>query len=174
MPSANTLWVALRKKEAAEAWQAMHLLAQNPDVALPLLREHLQPASAPEKEIAYLLAQLDDDNFQVRSRAEVQLEKMGEVIEPALQDALAKKPNPEVLNCIKRLLAKIAESALQSGLYPSQLQAFRGVEVLERIGTPAARQVLEELSRLPARYVQAAESTAALQRLAKLPPASMP
>lgn len=176
LQSAGDLWEVLRSRDAAKARAAMHVLSRNPDISLPLLRERLQPTPVHDpKRVAALLTQLDDDDFQVRKQAEEQLEKMGEGIETVLQEALTKKLSLEVRKCINKVLDKILGPPISPcGMSLDQLRVCRGVEILERIGTPAARQVLEELSCLPAGLVQTEEAKSALQRMAHRMPISTP
>jgi hypothetical protein len=80
-----------------------------------------------------------------------------------LRRALEAGPSPEVRRRLETLLAGpegLARSA-------EDRRAVRAVAVLERLGTPAARQLLEALSRgaPAARLTQ--EAKAALQRLSR-------
>jgi hypothetical protein len=45
---------------------------------------------------------------------------------------------------------------------------LRGVEVLERAGTPQARRALEELAQLPQEQLVSRETQSALRRLSQL------
>src|SRR5205807_5936879 len=65
------------------------------------------------------------------------------------------------------LLDKIQKAVLSS----HQLRGVRVIEVLESIGTPEARQVLERMAGGTPNALLTQEATAALRRLRKLPPA---
>lgn len=173
--TADTLWTSLGK-DPATANRSIYLLTNMPDEAIASLRERLRPVTEPDaKRLGTLLTQLDDNNFQVRKQAEEQLVKIGESIEPALQKALVLSSSPEVRSRIKHVLGKVAGPPVgPSGLNRVQVRACRGVEALERIGTPAALQVLKELSQLPKELIQSEKAKAALYRLTKIMPASAP
>jgi hypothetical protein len=128
-----------------------------------LLADRLKPARLPpeEKRIRALLADLDSDRFEARQKAQLELEKVGEEGEPVLLRFLKEKPSLEARGRAERL----ERHWYRVGLTGEALRGVRGVEVLEQIGTPAAREVLRTLGRgLPeARLTQ--EANAALERL---------
>jgi hypothetical protein len=115
-----------------------------------------------------LLIVLDSEEFAVRERARKALEGLGEEAEPLFRGALAGKPSAEVRKSLEELLSQ-NHHVLGSGL---TLRAVRAVEVLERIGTSAARGVLEELARGEAEARLTREAKAALERLAARPAAA--
>jgi hypothetical protein len=79
----------------------------------------------------------------VRDRARADLEEVGEAAQTALEKALAAPASAETARQAKALLDRLkAQRRTPSG---SQLQALRALEVLEHIGTPAAKEVLERL-----------------------------
>jgi hypothetical protein len=155
----------LKSKDAKAATRAVFGLAADPRHALPLLREGLPPARpVPEKTMAKLLADLDGDSFPVRQRVTADLKKLEKVAEPALRNLLASRPSLEVRRRAEKLLAELDEPHLSAEL----LFVLRGVEVLERMASPEARKVLEELAagQPEARLTQ--EARAALERLTRL------
>jgi hypothetical protein len=155
-------WQALTGKDAARAYRALGTLAAAPRQALPLLRQHLRPAASVDaKRVEKLLAGLDDDDFVVRQKATRELEKLGEEAEASLRKVLQGNPSAEVRVRVKRLLEK-----MQGGL-PSagRCHRLRMVEVLERIGTPEARRVLEEAAGNRSDPWLAAEARQACRRL---------
>jgi hypothetical protein len=148
-------WQTLASTDAARAYQVMRTLAAT-DQAVPFLAEHLIVKRPDSRQVALLLADLDSDDFQVRSQAATELKKLGEAAEPALQQVLKDKPSLEVRRRIQQLL-----DALQPGL----VRWLRGVEVLEWIDTPAARELLKKLAATPPPKEVGREATAALKRL---------
>ena len=66
-----------------------------------------------------------------------ELEKMGLAVEPALREALRKKPSLEIRRRIEAVLEKLAGGP--------RLRFLRALEVVEHIATPEAGQLLESL-----------------------------
>jgi RNA polymerase sigma factor (sigma-70 family) len=153
-------WADLAGEDARRARVAMWELAASPQ-ALPLLKERLRPVMAAEPErTARLLRDLDAAAFEVRQRATVELEKLGESARPALEKALTAAP-AEARRRIEALLEKLnAQPAA-----PETLRALRALAVLEQNGTPEARQQLEVLANgLPEARVSR-EAKTSLRRL---------
>jgi WD40 repeat protein len=137
---AEVLSRRLRHPHALEAYRAAWKLRAAPEVALPLLRKHLvrvRPVAA--RRLAGLLARLDDDDFDVREAASEELTRLGELVEPELRAALARKPSPEAARRLRRVLAGLKRSDLPP-------RAERALAVLEQMGTPAARRLLTHLA----------------------------
>src|SRR5262249_39687466 len=87
-------WNDLAGTDAHKAFQAIQTLSAAPGPALPLLRERLQPVPAPDTAtLARWLNELDSDQFDVRKRAEEELEKLGSLARPILRRALATNPS---------------------------------------------------------------------------------
>jgi hypothetical protein len=162
----NAAWYALAGDDAAAAYRAVLKLAGDPGRAVPLLRERLRPAPTPDpKRIVRLIADLDSDTFAVRDGAARELGDLGDLTEPALREALAGGPTPEVRRRVERLLEDAASLA------PGRLRQVRVVEVLEYAGTPEARRLLEELAGGAPEARLTREAQAALGRLDRRPPA---
>jgi WD40 repeat protein len=163
---AEGLLTALSAEDAGQAWRAVWDLVDRPEQALVLLRSHLRPAGLLDaKEVARRLADLDDDDFDVREQASAWLEKQGETIEPTLRQALAARPSPEAerrLVALLRLLPQPAETA-------EGLLALRATAVLEGIGTEDACRQLRELAVGHPDALLTREAKAALQRLERRP-----
>lgn len=139
----ETHWNALGVADAGKAQAAVLALLQGGEQSTKLLQERLKPAAAPAPEqLAALLTDLDDKQFTVRQRAADQLEKLGGLARPTLLKALEGQPSLEVRQRLEAILEKV------NGQSPSAetLRAVRVVEVLERQGTPEARQVLRALA----------------------------
>jgi WD40 repeat protein len=150
----------LSGEDACRAWQAMQVLAEVKDRAVRLLSKQIRlPAAVPAERIERWLRDLDSDTFAVRERATEQLRQVGRPARPALQRALAALPSPEAKRRIESLLDLTGFAAS-----PEERRTMRALEVLEEIGTPAARGVLERVAKGgdagPARTARAA-----LQRL---------
>jgi hypothetical protein len=133
--------------------------------AVAWLRDHLKPRDGPDpKQIEKWIAALDDEDFDVRKKAAQELSKLGEQAGPALKKAREGKPSPEVGRQIDELLGKLKPGQEPAG---EDLRIVRGVELLEQMGTPEARQILEGLAKGPPDARLTREAKAAMDRLAK-------
>jgi RNA polymerase sigma factor (sigma-70 family) len=142
------LWADLADADAAKAWKAVWRLAEAPKDALPLLRRRIEPyPTAPVEETRSLLADLDSESFARRDAATKRLKELELKAEPALRAALRAKPALEPRRRIERLLAGLAK--IPQPLTARDLQQLRGLIVLERIGSPEARQVLQAVAKGP-------------------------
>jgi RNA polymerase sigma factor (sigma-70 family) len=134
----DALWSDLAG-DAPTAHRAIHKLTAQ---AVPFLAERLRPALSVEaKRVEQLLADLDGEAFAAREAAVREVIQLREQIEPALHRALASNPSLETR---KRL-----QSILTEPLPPPSkvtLRTLRTIAVLERFGTPEARQILHKLA----------------------------
>jgi RNA polymerase sigma factor (sigma-70 family) len=157
----QALWDQLGSDDAATAHQAMCLLARSQEQAVAWVREHLPPSQKADMEqVARLLQDLDSDRFAVREAAAAALRRLGELVAPALRQALDGKPSAEVRRRVSGLLEQ-----LDRGTTPEQLRSLRVIEVLERTGKPATRKLLQELARGAPAARQTQEANASLDRL---------
>jgi len=159
-----SLWDDLASRDAAKAFDAIGLLTAMPEQALPLLKAKLKPVPvrADAKHIARLIADLDNERFELRQKAMEELGQLGEHAEPALRVARADKPSLEARKRIDELLEGIrALSAM-----PERLRESRAVEILEHIGTSGARQLLQALAEGSPAARLTREAKASLDRLA--------
>ena len=156
------LWSQLGSDEPHEAiWK----LTTGGETSVKFLRHHLHPVAEPSPQAApHWLAQLSNDNFAIRERAMRQLERFGEVAEPALRDYLAKKPPQESRRRIGVVLEKL-EDYCQRRLSPDQVRQQRALEVLENIGPVTASQLLAELAQGARGAWLTREAMATLDRL---------
>jgi hypothetical protein len=127
--------------DAAAAYRAVCTLAAHPQVSVPFLKTQLRPAPIPDlSQVGPLLEQLGSKSFDARQKAMKALEKLGEAIEPAVRQALAKKPALEVQRRLEQLLEKM------NAWTPEWARTYRALQALERMGTLEARQLIEALA----------------------------
>ncbi len=160
----EALWADLANADAKKAYEAIRALS-TADKAPTLLRDKLRPVAPPDpQQVAQLLLNLENDAFPVRQKATVELEKLGELAEPALMEALSQRPSLEMKQRIERVLGRLI-----SGQAPpaEALRALRAFEVLENVGGTEAKEVLQMMAQgAPgSRLTQAAQQ--ALNRLGK-------
>jgi WD40 repeat protein len=152
------LWEALAG-DAAAAYRAMADWGAAGPRAVRFLSGRLRPVPVPDSSrLKRLLADLDNDEFVVRQRAALELEKVGDGAEPMLRKALEGRLSPE---------SRRRAQALTDRLAPEWLRTLRAVEVLERLGSPEAQALLKDLATgwPPARLTR--EAQASLHRLVR-------
>jgi WD40 repeat protein len=139
------LWTDLVADDPARAYAAVWQLAAAGDASVVFLQDRLSSvAEVSEKELARLVAALDDCSFPVREKAAATLRRLNRRAEPALRRALAGKPSLELRRRAEELLGQLRTFALR--LDPDKLRDSRAVAVLEQVGTPRARRLLRELA----------------------------
>jgi HEAT repeat protein len=137
-------------------------MVKTPRQSLPLLRQRLRPVQpATEERFASSIKDLDSDRFETRENASRELEKLEETGAPLLRKVLQANPSPEARRRVEALLAKL-DAAVPSD---DRLRAVRAVEVLEHVGTPEAREILQSVAGGPDECLRTREARAALQRL---------
>src|SRR5262249_57982749 len=104
--------------------------------------EQLGWAAAECKRIAGMIADLDDKVFAVRRKAQQELGALGPAAVPALKQALAQKPPPEVARRVEALLAR----AKDFDLARRERLSVRAIYALEQIGNATARRALATLA----------------------------
>src|SRR5207249_1507202 len=90
--------------------------------SVTFLAERLRPKEPVENDrLKRLIAELDSDEFKVRTRASQELEELGELAETALRKALAGTLSPEARQRLENLLHKVEAGILS----PKQLLRLR-------------------------------------------------
>jgi hypothetical protein len=155
------LWTDLGGADVPQAFRAVLTLADAPAQAVPFLKERVQPAVFDRERIARLVKDLDSEDFEAREKAEAELQKLGDLAEPALRQVLEGKPSPEVRRRVDGLMRYLGPAVPA----PAQLRLLRAVEVLERARTADSKALLERLAggAPEARLTQ--DAKAALERL---------
>jgi WD40 repeat protein len=161
----EALWTNLSSADAGLVHETIVTMLNAPQ-ALGLLRQRLQFIPRPDQaNIERLIANLNSDEFATRQQASSELEKLGDLAVPFLTAALKTRPGLEVRLRIEQILAK-AEHRVSSS---EDLQTWRALEVLEHIGTPDAKQVVEKLAQGAPGHRITEEAKASLERLRKRP-----
>jgi WD40 repeat protein len=141
----------------------MRRLSKSP-ATLAFFKQHFQPAKQVilhDKKLAKLVGDLGADNFKTRNLAAHELTLLGERAQAALKNGLANNPPIEARRRIENLL----DAMVRMEVTPEELQAIRGVEILERIATPEARDWLSAPSKGDPHARGTQEAMAALKRL---------
>jgi WD40 repeat protein len=133
----------LESEDAVEAYTAIRTLRAYPEQAATMLRDCVKPvAPIDQKVLDGLVADLAGDDFAKRKAAVNELEKLGELAEPALKRLLASKPKAELSQRVQEILKKADVQAPEGSI----IQTVRAMEVLENLDTPQARELLDKLA----------------------------
>ncbi|MBO0699312.1 MAG: PQQ-binding-like beta-propeller repeat protein, partial [Zavarzinella sp.] len=149
--------------DPAKARRAVDRLARDPDGALALLTDRFKASAPPEADVPALVRTLDSPAFADREKAMRRLREAGPKVEPVLRDAL-RTASAEAKQRIEKLLSAI-ETSRQPPVSGEAIRSVRAVEVLERIGTPAAKELLQTWADQTAEVYVADEAGCALDRL---------
>jgi WD40 repeat protein len=165
------LWEELIGDPAA-AYRAGWELAEAGPRAVALLEKHLLPAKKvdPDADVRKLIKDLDAEEFAVRENASKELKQIGKPAEPFLRKALDGNPSAEVRRRIEELLEAGLEARPVKNLPPGildgePLRTVRAIRVLEQIGTPEARTILEKLAKGDPDARETQEAKGSLERL---------
>jgi hypothetical protein len=163
----ESLWGDLASENAAVAFRAVNALSATPKETISLLRQELHPATEVDaKRIDELIADLDNNQFDVRQRSTTELEALGELAVPAMKKALEAGPSAEVRRHLERLVARLAGNQTPSG---KTLRIVRAMEVLERLDSSDSRLLLEALAKGAEQAWLTREAKSSLDRLAHRP-----
>lgn len=165
----ETMWKGLASGNPRQAYRAIWTLNAAPRQTMALFQEKLTPfaTTADKQRITQLLADLNDDRFEVREKATRDLENLGEIVEAVLQKSLMGfLPSLEVRRRIERILEKI-KAGKGTGPSSEVLRALRAVTILESLASPDARQLLEKFANGMPDAQLTQDAKAALDRLAR-------
>lgn len=155
-------WTALASNDAAAAHRAKFALETQSKEAVAMLKERLLSATPRDnKQIARWVEELNSTNFPTRQKAAKALEEAAEQAEGPLRTALESASALDHRRRIEELLEKLDGPVTR----PELLRAIRAVEVLESIGTPEARTVVEALTKGDAGARLTREAKATLERM---------
>jgi WD40 repeat protein len=160
-----SLWDDLSGPDAARAFRAVEALGGGGAQAVQVIRGLPASIAAFDRDTAGLIAKLNSDVFAEREQATAGLEKLGEQARPAVLRALRAPASLEARRRLEGARAKLAAGPTHEG---QRMRALRAVEVLERLGTREAREVLRALAagKGPLGEVVARQARASLARLA--------
>jgi hypothetical protein len=166
------LWDRLAAADAAAAFGAVQILSSAGEPAVRFLSEKLHAVAVSKdspgpQAVAQWIRDLDSSQFAVRQKAMAALEKLGRVVAPQLRQARTAAPTLEARRRLDLLLDRIAAD---QGARPTTavLQILRSAEVLETIGSPDARRLLETLAQKARSVHVAIDARTAVERLSKL------
>lgn len=160
----QTLFHDLGSGDADRADAAIGTLVGVPADSLPYLGKQLKAQTAAREagDVDRLIRDLDGATFEAREKAMKDLERLERLAEEPLRKALASpQTSLEVRRRMERLLDRLDAPVTE----PERLRDLRAIEVLEEIGTPEARAILDRLAKGNNAFVLTREAKAALARL---------
>jgi hypothetical protein len=139
-----TCWAGLAADDVDEAAETRHWLTRAPGAdrqTVPFLKARLRPdPPADVNRLERLVAQLEDESFQTREKAQRELEDVGDLASGILKKTLAARPSPELRRRIERILDRSKAAS------PEKRQCLRAIDVLEQLASPDAKDLLRTLS----------------------------
>jgi hypothetical protein len=158
----DKLWADLAAEDPKAAYTAVWTLAAAGVPVVDYLKGKLQPEKAVGDQVKELLPKLDSDKYAEREAAFRDLKKLGPAIEPQLRAAAADKQTS--VEARKRL-QKLLETWEKRPATPDELRLVRAIQVLERIASKEAREVLGRLADGPAESWATDQARLAAKRL---------
>jgi WD40 repeat protein len=156
------LWNDLASDEEPVTYRALQTLTANPKRSVEFLSGCLKaPTALDSDKIAKLLADLANEDFATREKATEELLVGGELVEKVLRNALKNKPlKVEAKRRVEQVLSVMEDRPKESEAQRRQA----ALEVLERIGTAEAKDILKTLAGGPAEAAITKEAKTALGR----------
>jgi WD40 repeat protein len=158
-----THWDRLRNSTAEEAYRCKWAFVGDPKKTVAFFWERLRPEPLiAAGRIQSWLVDLDSPRYAVRERAHRELLSHFDQTENELRKCLTESISVEKRNRINRII----DASFAAIPEPDQLRDLRAIEVLEQIGTPEAREVLQSIAKsdVPTRISRdAAESLKRLE-----------
>ena len=157
----ESLWSALGSDNSANAYQALAILTSGPRQAISFLSKHLKPVASADRHLIHRwITELSSGEFAVRQSAAKELEKIDEQIRVPIQNALKGNITLEVRRRLEQIVKSLPEIPS-----PETVRTIRAITVLERIGSPEAKAVLETLASGASGARETEEAKASLERL---------
>jgi WD40 repeat protein len=155
------VWMELASDDANKAHLAIGRLVGAAKQTIPFLQKSLPSDPLLTGRITRWVADLENEDFDIREQTTKELENVRDLAGPALRKALLENRSPEVRSRAERLLDRLQtpEAALR------RLQNVRAVSVLEYIGSAEAQKVLEQLAQGVPDAEVTQDAKASLQRL---------
>jgi WD40 repeat protein len=164
----DAMWAELGGDDAVRAYSAVRMLSATPKETIPFLTQRVNPpiGNAAYERIPRLIADLDDEDGNVRDKAAAELERLGQVAHAALRKAL-QHDSAEVRRHARRLLEIKGDAPPLSA---EEVQMVRAIEVLQIIGTPDVKPALRKLAAGAAEAPVTREARTALKMLERKMP----
>jgi hypothetical protein len=160
-------WRNLASLEGAKGVPAIHTLLAGGSKSIVVIDAGIDELLDTRKKTAVWLKELGSDAFAEREAASRELHGLGIRAVPDLYAVIARSDSPEVKRRAAEIIERFAAHGVRvpsHGLAGDDLQLYRAVEVLEKIGSRESVQVLARIEAIGG--AAAAAATAAINRLA--------
>jgi hypothetical protein len=156
----------MASNNAVLAYNAITILSMMGNMVVPYIKEMLMfNTEYKDDRIQQAIDKLDNDDISIREQAHNQIQSYGVAAEPLLLKAVEESRSAEVRSRIDNILLTMRDT------YPipngEPLNRHRMIQLLERIGSNDARQVLKMIYKRPLSIRERRESKASLERLEK-------
>jgi Tol biopolymer transport system component len=153
------LWTALKTTDRLRAYPAFLRLRQTPELTTQFFRAQLQPIQAvPDERVEKLIKDLSSPAFAARSKAEEELERLGDLAEKPLRQALTRNLSVETTQRVDKLLNRLGNS-------PEGNRQQWALRLLEGFRTSEAKKLLAHLAEGSPSAQLTREARASLARL---------
>jgi hypothetical protein len=135
-------WTVLASTDAAKAFDVVQQWIAAPRQSVPYLTAKIRRVEPVDSRLlAALLADLENADFALREKATAKLEDLGEKALGACRQALVGEISLELRRRLETIVEKITHLARAPRV--DFLRTLRCLEILEPVGTPDARQLLQ-------------------------------
>lgn len=141
-------WGKLRGNDAEASFRAIVRMSESPD-AVRYLSEKLKPvAVVPPEQIRRLANQLNSKVFAEREQASKELARLGEIVEPELENVVKNPASLETRRRAEDLLKELRDRRSKGPftLVGDELREARAIETLERSASAEAERILARLA----------------------------
>lgn len=139
----------------------IQVMCKRPELTVSILAKEFAPVEPVNRDrLNKLMNDLESERFVIRQKATGELTKLGEGVIDELRRRRAATTSEDLRIRIERILNEIDQSFLKG----KQLRIRRGMEILERIETPEAKQLLMKLSKGDPAAMLTREASALLLR----------
>ncbi len=139
------LWTDLSGTDPGKAWRAVWRLSAAPELAVRLLKDKLTPSPrVPATDVQNWITDLDNRDYRKREAASKRLSAVADRAYPELRTALVAPGSPEQKERLKAILAQ--GPGEEKPLATWAVTTARAVAVLERVATPASKELLATLT----------------------------
>jgi WD40 repeat protein len=153
-----------------DAYQASAVLVSGGDSVVEFVKRHWQMPAMDEARARTLIDELASDRGETRSQAAAALELIGPRTLPLLREARrGAAESSEAAKLLETLMLRVSSPTISD---PEELRRVRAVDVLERIGTTPARELLTKISHGPPLARETRSAIGALDRLSSRPKGS--